>query len=76
MKINPAFIVTLGLFALAANSATITKIVDSGPDDNRVVFAIAAEGYTSDEQNTFNLRVQELADSFFNLEPWKSYKDL
>jgi hypothetical protein len=36
----------------------VTKIVDNGPDTNRVVFAIVAEGYTTAEQDSFNVTIQ------------------
>jgi hypothetical protein len=63
------------IFTLATwpNAATVTKLVDHGPDDNRILFVILGDGFTEAEQGEFNGYADSIIQGFQSFEPWKTY---
>lgn len=53
----------------------VHKLWGTGPDSNRVVWAILAEGYTSSEQNEFLEEAQTAIDELLQMPPYNDYCD-
>jgi hypothetical protein len=53
---------------------TIEKIEDNGNDANRLVWVIMGDGYTSFEMDDYHSDVERVVTEFFNLSPWKEYR--
>ena len=57
-------------------SGTITKVVDNGPDSNRVVFVVFGDGYTQEQMERYHRDVDTIiVKYFFSMEPFKTYKN-
>lgn len=59
-------------------SATITKIVDNGPPEDKIDILIMGDGFTSSTTDTkrFDTKVQEFVNKFFDISPYKEMKTL
>lgn len=68
-----ALALLLAAFSLGANAGILTKVRDNGPDENRVVIIIVAEGYTAAEQAQFDAAAASAIADFFRAPPWSDY---
>src|SRR5439155_17159445 len=49
-----------GVCSIASAQGTVTKVIDSGPDGEKLNIAVLGEGYSSTEQQQFNDDVNRL----------------
>lgn len=66
----------LALLAIPVSSSSagiLTKIRDNGPDANRVVIVVVAEGYTSTDRAQFDTDAEGTIAAFFAASPWSAY---
>lgn len=74
MRIARLAAVAVTLLALPCAASIVTKAHDSGPDANRMVLAIVAEGYTSAEQSQFDADAAATIADFLAATPWSSHR--
>ncbi len=60
---------------LQDSSVRVFKEVINGDPHDKADIAVLAEGYTSQETDKFKKDLKKFVDTFFNQEPYKSYKD-
>ena len=53
----------------------VDTIQKNGPDRENIVWVIAGDGYTESEMTKYRARVDEVCEYFFQLEPYKQFKD-
>ena len=71
-----ALALALPLALLAADPAragAVTKIRDNGPDGNRLVLVIVAEGYTAAQEAQFAADAEDTVADFLAEPPWDAY---
>ena len=52
----------------------VERIQNNGNDDNRMVWVIMGDGYTSLQMDEFHQDVERIMDEFFEESPWSDYK--
>ncbi len=63
------------LFACPLHASyVVEKIYDHGSDNNRLVWVIMGDGYTSREIDMYHQDVNAIFETIFSTLPWKSYK--
>ncbi len=69
---------TLTRNSLSQNSAStgVVKVLDSGDSLNRVDLVFLSEGYTHSQLAKFSTDVDNIVDGYFNVSPYKEYKNL
>jgi hypothetical protein len=74
------FTLSVFLFALLFSAISVSaqytkeKILNNGNDNNRMVWVIMGDGYTSLEIDDFHNDVDLVMDEFFKASPWNEYK--
>jgi len=53
----------------------VEKIQNNGNDDNRMVWVIMGDGYTSPQLDDFHQNVDNIIDKIFSTSPWSGYKN-
>ncbi|MGX2993962.1 M64 family metallopeptidase [Streptomyces sp. JNUCC 64] len=56
--------------------ASVGTIQDTGPTDARLDLVVMGDGYTADQQGDFRADAQAKIEAVFQIEPYKSYRDL
>ena len=51
-----------------------TKLIDNGPDENRVVFAIMGDGYTAAQIPQYRTEIKDIVDRMMSEEPLVAYR--
>ena len=77
MKIKSILTIILLLFLsakLLAQSFPVAVLKSNGPDENRVNFAILADGYTAGEETTFVSNANTVLSSVFAQTPYAQYE--
>jgi hypothetical protein len=76
MKTFAMFICCAALALSAHGAATfpVTKVMDNGPDAQRLVWVFVGDGYQASEQAKFHADMATALSTFFNTEPWNDYK--
>jgi len=59
--------------ALPARAGTVTQVRDSGPDSNRLVMVLLAEGYTAAEEARFDADAANVLAILLAESPWLEY---
>jgi len=54
----------------------MVKIVDNGPDTNKVVLTIAGDGFTAGEQDAFISAATGVVNYLLNKHPYKAFRDV
>ncbi|KGJ95202.1 M64 family metallopeptidase [Colwellia psychrerythraea] len=69
---------TLNSKALSQNSASsnVIKVLDNGDSTNRVDLVFLSEGYTNSQLAQFSTDVNNIISGYFNVPPYKEYKNL
>lgn len=62
-----------GFPLIAADPPTLSSLHVSGPDNERQVWVIVAEGYTEPELSAFDTHARELAQAILAESPWDAY---
>ncbi|MBN2182207.1 MAG: right-handed parallel beta-helix repeat-containing protein [Sedimentisphaerales bacterium] len=52
------------------------KLIDNGPDENRLVLVFVGDGYTESEQEQYKQDVENSINQILLFEPWADYADL
>ena len=52
----------------AGTTFNVTKLVDNGPDDKRLVWVFVGDGYTSGQVGMFRVHVQTALTAMFSIE--------
>ena len=66
-----------GSFSAAADTNfEMEKIVDNGPDTNRIVLTIAGDGFTEGEQDAFIAAATGVVNYLLNKHPYKAFRDV
>ena len=73
LLVTVAFLVLTPYLSLA--QFLVEKIQNNGNDDNRMVWVIMGDGYTSLQLDDFHQNVDNIIDKIFNTSPWSSYKN-
>jgi hypothetical protein len=68
--------VSLTVAASASAAGVVTKVRDNGPDDNRVVLVVVAEGYLATQQARFDADAERAVAGYFAEPPLASYARL
>lgn len=55
-----AVLVMFGLTQMALSPATVTKIINNGPDADKKIIAVLGDGYAAEDQAAYNSDVDEL----------------
>ncbi|MEM7247386.1 MAG: M64 family metallopeptidase [Acidobacteriota bacterium] len=63
----------LGL-AVTAHAGDVLTLRQTGPDDERIVVAIVAEGYTADQTALFESDLVTAVDGLFAITPYREYE--
>lgn len=64
--------------ALSQNAASsnVIKVLDNGDSSNRVDLVFLSEGYTNSQLSKFSTDVNNIINGYFNVPPYKEYKNL
>jgi hypothetical protein len=54
----------------------VNKVIDNGPDDNRLVWVFVGDGYTADQQTKYLDDVDRVLATMFAKPPWSGYRNL
>jgi len=74
-KIILSLLMCCGLLSqIKAQTFPVETLLDSGPDSNRIIYSILADGYTSGELNQFVTDAQGVLNDVFAQTPYTQYK--